>query len=415
MRHDAVREASIGAVASPSQAAPAAVAKARVLSHRDAQLGVVLRIGSLVALSVLVAQQTGLGLHGQRLVAAGLLALVVVAWLGWAASRQAGSTAAIVAAALVMGAAGGGLAVLGSLAVVYVGVAGLVAGLAVPLVPAAAVTAVGPAVLVAAGLATGRPGSLLVGGLAIALGGLVLGVSRRQSLAQAVQGAAMELEHQRAEVARERAAVLAERNRLAGELHDVLAHTLGALSVQLEAVDSMLAGAAAQADDRVAAAQADDRVAAARQALAGTKRLVVEGLHEARQAVRALREDPAPLPDRLRGLGDREGVSVVVEGDPRPLAAEPALALWRAAQEGVTNARKHAPGATVRMALAYGAGSVRLTVDNGPAREPTGALAATGGGYGLQGMRERVLLLGGQVVAQPDDSGGWHLAVELPV
>lgn len=375
--------------------------------------GTALRVVSLVLLDWVVATETGVGLAGRHLAAVVLLVVATAGWLGWWVLRDRPDRAAVGPVGPVRLAGLGAMAVAGALladraptALVYLAVAGLAAGSGLALPGALAMTTLGPAVLAIAGLSSGRPASLVVGGLAAGLGGMVLGLGRRQAVEHAAQASAVALERERAELAGERAVVLDERNRLAREIHDVLAHTLGALSVQLEAVDSVLHDAWRPS--------ADDRLDAARHALSGTKRLVAEGLQEARQAVRALRDDTPALDDRLRRLCERDGAHLTVTGTPHPLAAEPALALWRAAQEGVTNARKHAPGAPVRLGLAFADGRVRLTVDNGVPTAPAGPLGASGGGYGLQGMRERVLLLGGRVEAGPDDGGGWHLAVEVP-
>ncbi|MFD0328707.1 sensor histidine kinase [Streptacidiphilus monticola] len=90
-----------------------------------------------------------------------------------------------------------------------------------------------------------------------------------------------------------------------------------------------------------------------------------------------------------------------VEGVPRPLAAEAGLAVRRTAQEALTNVRKHAPGASARVRLAYAEdGGVQLEVVNGPGRRPA-ELGDSGSGYGLLGMRERAELLGGELEAGP--------------
>jgi signal transduction histidine kinase len=89
------------------------------------------------------------------------------------------------------------------------------------------------------------------------------------------------------------------------------------------------------------------------------------------------------------------------------------LALYRIAQESLTNAAKHAPGATGTVELAFIPGAIRLTVTNGPSTDGPSGLATDGGGYGLQGMRERVLLLGGELEAGPT-AHGWLVRAKLP-
>jgi signal transduction histidine kinase len=145
------------------------------------------------------------------------------------------------------------------------------------------------------------------------------------------------------------------------------------------------------------------------------RRLAVQGLEETRQAVHALREEPVALAEQLTSLAARDGAELTVTGAPRPLAADAGLALYRAAQEAVTNARKHAPGAAVSIRLDFDAESTTLRVTNGLCSDADTAseLKTTGGGFGLQGMRERIELLGGQVVAEPS-AVGWTVHVAVP-
>ncbi len=159
--------------------------------------------------------------------------------------------------------------------------------------------------------------------------------------------------------------------------------------------------------------------------LDGIRRLVREGLDDARGAVRALREDLPPLEDQLAKLSDARHASLCVEGVPRQLTPDVSLALYRVAQEALTNAAKHAPGAATAVDLAFADGLVRLEVQNGPGAAAAngsrqtigqtinGKLADSGAGYGLQGIRERVLLLGGQAEAGPAGSG-WRVHAEVP-
>ncbi len=210
------------------------------------------------------------------------------------------------------------------------------------------------------------------GGLVIA--GLV-GISRRQYRAAEAQAREM-LDEQAHAVA------LAQRQRVARDIHDVLAHSLGGLVIQLDAAEALLD--AGRADD--AAAHVHD-----------ARALAVSGLTEARRAVGALRdeEQSTPPPDLTvamddlvrahRSLGGT--VELAVSGRPHELDGPGTTALSRALQESLTNARKHAPGAPVRVALRWRPHGVELEVEN-PLGRP-GALATTGGGNGLSGMAER--------------------------
>ena len=201
-----------------------------------------------------------------------------------------------------------------------------------------------------------------------------------------------------------RAAALAERQRLAREMHDVLAHSLSGLVVQLEGV-RMLA-ASAPGDARLP--EAVDRA----------HRLARSGLDEARQAIGMLRDDELPGPDRLSELATEFTKDTGIPcrftqaGQHRELSPAVRLALYRVAQEALTNVRRHARNpdrAEVR--LDYLPGAVTLTVED-TVRQPvrTGAQHASqngppGSGYGLTGMRERAGLLGGVLETGPTDSG----------
>ncbi|MFF1698428.1 sensor histidine kinase [Streptomyces sp. NPDC058257] len=184
-------------------------------------------------------------------------------------------------------------------------------------------------------------------------------------------------------------AALAERARIAREIHDVLAHSLSAQMVHLEAARLLIEGDATR--DQVL-----DRVVAARS-------MAREGLAETRQALSALRGEMTPVEDFLHELVASDKAAVSVTGARRALPAEASQTVRRVAQEALTNVRKHAPGATVFVRLAYGEGEVTLDVkDSGG---PPGELAASGAGYGLLGMRERAELLGGSLTAGPGEEG----------
>jgi signal transduction histidine kinase len=196
---------------------------------------------------------------------------------------------------------------------------------------------------------------------------------------------------------------LAERSRVAREMHDVLAHSLSALALQLE-------GARLLARDRDADA---DVVAAVERA----HHLAVGGLAEARQAIAALRGDELPGPERLAALAEAFAehsdarTDLVVTGEPRGLSSEARLAIYRTAQEALTNVRRHSAAERVEIALCYGDDGTTLVVrDHGPGAPVVlgggaGDGAPAGDGYGLTGMRERAELLGGRLSAEPTDDG----------
>lgn len=199
-------------------------------------------------------------------------------------------------------------------------------------------------------------------------------------------------ERERMRESEARAAVLAERQRLAREMHDVLAHSLSGLALQLE-------GARLRA-----AALADPALTAA---LERAHHLARSGIDEARDAIAMLRDDDLPGPERLPALvAEFEhdtgiAASLAVDGDDRALDPDARLTLYRTAQEALTNVRKHAHSERVELRLAYEPAGARLSVEDfGEA-----AAAANGGGYGLTGMRERAELLGGTLDAGPTGSG----------
>ncbi|MEU6393459.1 histidine kinase [Streptomyces sp. NPDC046939] len=195
-----------------------------------------------------------------------------------------------------------------------------------------------------------------------------------------------------ARAAEAESAALAERSRIAREIHDVLAHSLSAQLVHLEAARLLIERGA----DRN---QILERVVAAR----GMAR---DGLTETRQALSALRGEMTPLEDFLRELvASCDGASLAVEGERTPLSAEASQAVRRVAQEALTNVRKHAPGAKAAMRLEYDPGEVTLEIRDSGGTCPQAELAAGGSGYGLLGMRERAELLGGSLDAGPDEEG----------
>ncbi|KOX08592.1 histidine kinase [Streptomyces sp. NRRL B-3648] len=193
-----------------------------------------------------------------------------------------------------------------------------------------------------------------------------------------------------ARTAEAESAALAERARIAREIHDVLAHSLSAQLVHLEAARLLIENGAER--ERIL-----ERVVAAR----GMAR---DGLAETRQALSALRGELTPLEDFLTGLvSSADGAEVTVTGERRPLPAEASQAVRRVAQEALTNVRKHAQGARVAVRLDYSEHEVTLNVRDSGGRP--GELDGAGGGYGLLGMRERAELLGGSLDAGPDEEG----------
>jgi signal transduction histidine kinase len=231
----------------------------------------------------------------------------------------------------------------------------------------------------------------------------VIGHLLRLSENHQIQARELLEEEERTRLARNEAAALDERSRIARELHDVLAHSLSALSVELE-------GARLLALDR----DVDSDVIAA---IGRAHRHAASGLDEARAAIQALRGDSVPGPDKLEVLLEEmraHGIECTMEigGEPRRLPSEAALAVFRTAQEALTNVRKHAEEAErVSIRLDYDPDGVQLIVadHDGDGAEPRvpqpAALAGAGSGYGVSGMRERAELIGGRLLAGPTEDG----------
>lgn len=361
-------------------------------------LGLNLVLLGAVVLGVLAGTHPGLGSRDAATLV--LLTASSTGWIGWLLGRHRNAAWLSLVSLTVFGLAGGALTTFAPLGLVFVGVAALGATMAWELRVAAWIALSGPVAMVITSAVSGQPEGFLGAGTAAVLAGGALGFSRRQSLLAAAQAAQVQVSAARADAERARAELLAGRNHMARELHDVLAHTLSALSLHLEALEARVAAGGEVRDQ-----------------LDLVKRLVRDGLDEARGAVQALREDSPPLEEALAVLAKDRGAALQVRGRPRRVAPDVGLALYRVAQEALTNIVKHAPGARAEMSLVFDDSSVCLAVldafcgsrPDGPASP----LAATGGGYGIQGIKERVLLLGGRVEAGPTDDG-WRVHAEVP-
>ncbi|MGK5638994.1 sensor histidine kinase [Streptomyces sp. URMC 126] len=230
---------------------------------------------------------------------------------------------------------------------------------------------------------------------------LLIGYSLRLDEEARGAGFRMLAQERAARRAEAETAALDERARIAREIHDVLAHSLSAQLVHLEAARLLVESGAER--ERVL-----ERIVAARM-------MAREGLAETRQALSALRGEMTRPEEFLRDLAAGQGADLRVTGEPRRLPAEAGQAVRRVAQEALTNVRKHAPGARVEMEFSYLEGEVELAVHDGGARGRNTELAASGAGYGLLGMRERAELLGGSLEAGPAGQGRRGFVVRLRV
>ena len=345
-----------------------------------------------------------------------VVGLALLAWLAadelprYRTRRLPIALAVMAAASGVAGATAGG----GQSLVAFAAVATVAAGADIELPAAVVVAAAGILPIWIVGLISGSTIGTLLGYPLLIGACLSLGRNRRSYRVQAEQAATLLEQYERLRTQQRRADVLDERTRIAREIHDVLAHSLGALGIQIQAAKAVLTD--------------HGDIDRAVEALTTAQRMAADGLTETRRAVHALRVDTLPLGDELAAAVEthrqRYQVPVTFEtaGAARPLPPEASLALLRAVQEALVNAAKHAPGEPIAVRLDYGRGDVRLSVVNhlnraraalddtrGGARGPSSA-----GGYGLTGMRERLRLLNGTLAAGPRDDE-WAVTAELPL
>jgi signal transduction histidine kinase len=332
----------------------------------------------------------------------------------------------MVSALVVMAAAGGVLAGITTLspAVAVSCVVATSAGARLSTRASLAITAGTVVTFLIAGLATGAPSGALAGFSGMFIGLWAFGLTRRAYVLRAEQAERMLAQTSRALEAETAAAALAERARIAREIHDVLAHSLAAVSVNLQAAEGLL-GEIQESE------QGDSpELAKAIECVARAGAFTREGMAEARRAISALRDSAtpamtplaplAPLAEQLKTLaagyrtdGDT-AVDFTVTGSPRPLSAEAVLTAYRTAQEALTNARKHAPGQPVTLRLEFEATAISVLAANPlPSGETARPLAAAGAGYGLTGLRERAALGGGTLTAGPA-GGQWRVCLTLP-
>ncbi|GAA4266375.1 sensor histidine kinase [Frondihabitans peucedani] len=365
-------------------------------------------VGAVVVGSFLVVDRVG---AADGRLPAGVLVLGLVALAAWIVRSFLRPGRVADAAAVVMLVVGSALVTSTDALLItpaIVAIVAVAADLRHPRGVVVAFAATGFAIVTATSLLDSRSPSFLLaclGGLAL---GCVVGYNRRQN--RVAEVTARKLLAREVEIEREQqhSALLADRARVARDIHDVLAHSLGGLVIQLDAVEALLENG--RTDEAAA------RVTAARS-------LAADGLGEARRAVATLRDpalaapaggDPLDRPDAVdrllethRSLGGQVSASGL--DALTALDAEHSRALAGVLREALSNARRHAPGAPVAVAATAdaGRGTLRVTVSNpvgagagvagataGPAAAGPGAEDRAGGGQGLPGMRDRLAELG---------------------
>jgi signal transduction histidine kinase len=214
-------------------------------------------------------------------------------------------------------------------------------------------------------------------------------------------------------------ALLEERQRIARELHDVVAHHMSVIAIQAEAAPYKTADPPPELVESFGEIRAS----------------ALAGLTELRRVLGVLRtggQDTTPQPgladlDTLLDSARSGGVSVTAtrSGNPVPLPAGVDLSAYRIVQEALSNAMRHAPGSQVQLYLAYRPDALTLEIFNDASLRAVPVLVASGeraaeggaggGGHGLVGMRERATMLGGSLDAGPTGDGGFRVAAVLPV
>ena len=227
----------------------------------------------------------------------------------------------------------------------------------------------------------------------------------REEQAEAAEVRATQAERDREAAAR--IAVAEERARIARELHDIVAHAVSVMVLQVGVVRHKLPGELAEEED----------------ALRGVEQTGRSALAEMRRLLGAMRSEdgeaelsPQPSLERLDALAAEVGraglpVRVHVEGEPVRLPRAIDLSAYRIVQEGLTNALKHGHAGHADVTVRYGTGELQLEVrDDGH-----GNANGDGLGHGLVGIRERVKIYGGEMTAGPAADGGFVLSTRLPL
>jgi len=454
LRRGAARPAPLAAspAASGEGGEPAstriAEARSRARDRRDAQRQAMRPLGLLfiaVVVTTSVQAKPAPGLHGTGLaVTITLVAYAAAVALAISVRWARRGPAAQIIAASVIGGCGVALAVLQPHGPVEIApsMGVWIAAVRLPPAPAAAVSGAITAGLAVTVALTEHPAAeSAITATLVCLLLAVTGQFLRRGRESQDRTELLMAELQDAREAEAAAAALAERTRIAGELHDVLAHSLSALAIQLQ-------GARKLADR--------ERVSdGLRATIERSAELAKAGLADARQAVGALRGDRLPTLDQLSALVEDfrrdtgSDATLRIDGTIRALPDEASLALYRGAQEALTNISRYAPGTVTLVTVSYQPDRTVVTVEDHACRAPadlgsataaespadlglaaaaqslaepaaTGVadsqpalLADAGGGHGLTAMLERAQRAGGTARAGPT-ADGWLVELEVP-
>jgi signal transduction histidine kinase len=246
----------------------------------------------------------------------------------------------------------------------------------------------------------------LLAEVAVMLLGVFVGAERQRRRLRREQLAAERLHAETAA-----AAVTEERARIARELHDVVTHNVNVVVLQAMAASGVLDSEPARARAPLAAIEESGR-----EALVEMRRLLgVLRTNGSDDALRAPQPGIADLAALVAGVRDSGfDAALEVDGDAAQVPIAIALAVYRVAQEALTNAMKHAAGATVIVQVRCDGSAVEIEVVNSASASAHTALVP-GGGHGLAGLRERIALFGGHLIAGPRVSGGFGVWARVPL
>jgi signal transduction histidine kinase len=228
---------------------------------------------------------------------------------------------------------------------------------------------------------------------------------RREARSQLVEQASLTEEE------RARRTLLEERNRIARELHDVVAHHMSVVAIQAEAAPYRVENPPPELE----------------RAFVTIRENAVAALTELRRVLGVVRAEDYEAPDAPQPtLADMDAllanvrdagltVEKVVTGAVRELPQGVELSAYRIVQEALSNSLRHAPGASARVEIGYVLGGLGLRIVNGPMPEPSLVKPSPGAGHGITGMRERVSMLNGEMTVGAADHGGYEVTVFLPV
>ncbi|MFG3405881.1 sensor histidine kinase [Streptomyces sp. NPDC048142] len=212
---------------------------------------------------------------------------------------------------------------------------------------------------------------------------------------------------------RARRTLLEERNRIARELHDVVAHHMSVISIQAQVAPHLV----------------EHPTDELRENLIGIRQNALEALAELRRVLGVLRSEDAPAQsarhapqpglDRLDELvatvrSAGLAVTVATTGEPRPLSPGVELSAYRIVQEALSNVMRHAPGTSAEVTVGHRSAGVTVRVVNTPPDRPPSPSPSPGARHGLLGMRERTTTLGGELATGPTPDGGWEVTAILP-